>query len=102
MDIAAKVALVKGSQGTFIDACRSRSDTLNGPSACSEWDGRTVAAHLAGARSANATRCLGSRRTGRPASRRGKPALRRPGPAVQRDQQRADPQRVGRFAAGQF
>ena len=49
MEIAAKVSLVKRLSG---DIHRRLSDApaeaLNGPTACSEWDVGTVAAHLAG------------------------------------------------------
>ena len=49
MEIAAKIALVKRLSG---DIHRRLSegppDALNGPTACSEWDVGTVAAHLAG------------------------------------------------------
>ena len=49
MDIAEKIALVKRLSGDIhrrLDA--GPPDALDGPSACSEWDVGTVAAHLAG------------------------------------------------------
>ena len=49
MDIAARVALVKRlSDDIHRRLSEAPPETLNGPSACSEWDVGTVAAHLAG------------------------------------------------------
>ena len=49
MDIAAKVALVRRLSGDIHRRLSEAApDTLNAPSACSEWDVGTVAAHLAG------------------------------------------------------
>ena len=49
MDIAARVALVKRlSDDIHRRLSAAPPETLNGPSACSEWDVGTVAAHLAG------------------------------------------------------
>ncbi len=49
MEIAAKVSLVKRLSGDIHRRLSEASaDALNGPTACSEWDVGTVAAHLAG------------------------------------------------------
>ena len=49
MEIAAKVALVKRLSGDIHHRLATGpAEALNGPSACSEWDVGTVAAHLAG------------------------------------------------------
>ena len=62
MEIAAKVALVKRLSGDIHRRlAESPAEALNGPSACSEWDVGTVAAHLAG----GATRQRDAMRRGR-------------------------------------
>ena len=49
MEIAAKVSLVKRLSGDIHRRLsEAPAEALNGPSACSEWDVGTVAAHLAG------------------------------------------------------
>lgn len=49
MEIAAKIALVKRLSGDIHRRLsEGPADALNGPTACSEWDVGTVAAHLAG------------------------------------------------------
>ena len=49
MEIAAKIALVKRLSGDIHRLLSEGTpDALNGPTACSEWDVGTVAAHLAG------------------------------------------------------
>lgn len=49
MDIAARVALIKRLAGDIHRRLsESPAEALNAPSACSEWDVGTVAAHLAG------------------------------------------------------
>lgn len=49
MEIAAKVSLVKRLSGDIHHRLsEAPADALNGPTACSEWDVGTVAAHLAG------------------------------------------------------
>ncbi len=49
MEIAAKVSLIKRLSGDIHRRLSEASaDALNGPTACSEWDVGTVAAHLAG------------------------------------------------------
>ncbi len=49
MDDAAKVALIRRLSGDIHRRLSNGpADALNGPSACSEWDVGTVAAHLAG------------------------------------------------------
>ncbi len=49
MEIAAKIALIERLSGDIHRRLSAGSpDALNGPTACSEWDVGTVAAHLAG------------------------------------------------------
>ncbi len=49
MDVATKIALIKRLAGDIHGRLSASSaDDLNAPSACSEWDVGTVAAHLAG------------------------------------------------------
>ncbi len=49
MDVAARVALIKRLAGDIhLRLSESPAEALNAPSACSEWDVGTVAAHLAG------------------------------------------------------
>ena len=49
MEIAAKVALIRRLSGDIHRRLsEANPDALNGPTACSEWDVGTVAAHLAG------------------------------------------------------
>ena len=49
MEIAAKIALVKRLSGDIHRRLsEAPAEALNGPTACSEWDVGTVAAHLAG------------------------------------------------------
>ena len=49
MEIAARIALVKRLSGDiYRRLSEAPAEALNGPTACSEWDVGTVAAHLAG------------------------------------------------------